>query len=145
MNLLPPPVSKCEQLFLKEEKHQHQTKPSATVERVKVVRKPRPIADEDTLLVAYRVNGFDREDVRCLKRAFDEMRAADEPRFEQLLKRLKLTNINEADFEVKANVGTTSARIRDYSDKNERLKARAKALSLLTAANSIVFFISYFK
>lgn len=68
------------------------------------------------------------------------MRAADEPRFEQLLKRLKLTNINEADFEVKANVGTTSARIRDYSDKNERQKARAKALSLLTAANSIHFY-----
>lgn len=166
MNLLPPPVSKAE--LLKEEKHSPKPlqppllpppPPPPPPQVPELPKYPkRSQADERRLLLSYVSEGLDREDVAFLKRTYFDMIQQDEnmmasscdessDRLKHRLKRIKWGNVDEMAFELSrtssANVSMTSARTRDYSDKNERVKAKQLATANATVNKGNLYTLVY--
>lgn len=134
MNLLPPPVSKCEQLLLKEKQEKESESNMMMIESIKKrTYRERSESQEHLNLLLCMTNGFDREDLHFLKRTWDAMREGDGKgetldEFGPAIKMLKWVDHPET----KRSQGQTAARIRDYSKKEDRTRAVTAGVANIT-------------
>jgi hypothetical protein len=156
MNLLPPPVSKCEQQRLKHEASLATTPPTSKAAAARLATPPQPPpqpparkyarrgdAAERDLMAAFERDGLDREDAGFLKRAFEALVEAADAELGPIAKRIKWVDLPALPESVRAST-MTAARIRDFSDTEERARAKALAHAFLVKGRVDVCIRCYF-
>ena len=128
MNLLPPPVSKCEQLLLKA-KQEKETASNLTELIKKTTYRQRSESEERLCLLLCKTNGFDREDLHFFKRTFEVVKEGDSiNELDTIIKRLKWVDHPETS----SSHTQMAARTRNYSKKEDRMKAKANNIVNIT-------------